>query len=74
MYTQGLYSQASLGPGSGRYNQDCENTEGLYHSLLRGWSRGTLGKKDEPIVIEEFPGLEGEVGTRAPYQGVEESN
>ena len=38
-----------------------ENTEGLYHSLLRRMEQRALGKKDEPIVIEEFPGLEGEV-------------
>jgi|TARA_B100002052_G_scaffold245378_1_gene231150 3-isopropylmalate dehydrogenase len=38
-----------------------ENTEGLYHSLLRRMEQRALGKKDEPIVIEEFPGLDGEV-------------
>ena len=38
-----------------------ENTEGLYHSLLRRMEQRALGKKDEPIVIDEFPGLEGEV-------------
>ena len=38
-----------------------ETTEGLYHSLLRRMEQRALGKKDEPIVIEEFPGLDGEV-------------
>jgi|TARA_B000000565_G_scaffold95024_1_gene70545 3-isopropylmalate dehydrogenase len=38
-----------------------ENTEGLYHSLLRRMEQKAKGEKDEPIVIEEFPGLEGEV-------------
>ena len=37
-----------------------ENTEGLYHSLLRRMEQKAKGTKDEPIVIEEFPGLEGE--------------
>ena len=40
-----------------------ENTEGLYHSLLRRSALSAQGgEKDEPIVIEKFPGLEGEVG------------
>ena len=38
-----------------------ENTEGLYHSLLRRMEQRAKGQKDEPIVIDEFPGLEGEV-------------
>ena len=38
-----------------------ENTEGLYHSLLRRSAQAAIGSKDEPIRIEEFPGLEGEV-------------
>ena len=38
-----------------------ENTEGLYHSLLRRMEQRALGKKDDPIVIDEFPGLQGEV-------------
>ena len=38
-----------------------ENTEGLYHSLLRRMSQKAIGQKDEPMVIENFPGLEGEV-------------
>ena len=38
-----------------------ENTEGLYHSLLRRMEQRALGQKDDPIVIDEFPGLEGEV-------------
>ena len=39
-----------------------ENTEGLYHSLLRRSSRAAQGgEKDEPIVIEKFPGLDGEI-------------
>ncbi len=38
-----------------------ENTEGLYHALLRRMEQRALGQKDEPIVIDEFPGLEGEV-------------
>ena len=37
------------------------NTEGLYHSLLRRMEQKAKGEKDEPIVIEGFPGLEGEV-------------
>jgi 3-isopropylmalate dehydrogenase len=38
-----------------------ENTEGLYHSLLRRMSQRAIGEKDEPMVIEKFPGLDGEV-------------
>ena len=38
-----------------------ENTEGLYHAPLRRMEQRALGQKDEPIVIDEFPGLEGEV-------------
>ena len=38
-----------------------ENTEGLYHSLLRRSAQAAVGAKDEPIVIDEFPGLDGEV-------------
>jgi len=38
-----------------------ENTEGLYHSLLRRSAQAAVGAKDEPIVIDKFPGLEGEV-------------
>ena len=39
-----------------------ENTEGLYHSLLRRSAQAAKGgERDEPIVIEKFPGLEGEV-------------
>ena len=38
-----------------------ENTEGLYHSLLRRSAQRALGTKDEPIQIDSFPGLEGEV-------------
>ena len=38
-----------------------ENTEGLYHSLLRRSAQAAVGSKDEPITIEKFPGLEGEV-------------
>jgi 3-isopropylmalate dehydrogenase len=38
-----------------------ENTEGLYHSLLRRMEQKATGGKDERIVIEEFPGIEGEV-------------
>jgi len=39
-----------------------ENTEGLYHSLLRRSARAAQGgKKDEPIVIDHFPGLNGHV-------------
>ena len=35
-----------------------ENTEGLYHSLLRRSAQRALGTKDEPIQISSFPGLE----------------
>ena len=38
-----------------------ENTEGLYHALLRRMSQRAIGETDEPLVIESFPGLEGEV-------------
>lgn len=38
-----------------------ENTEGLYHSLLRRMEQKAKGEKDDPIVIDEFPGLDGEV-------------
>ena len=38
-----------------------ENTEGLYHSLLRRMEQKATGGKDERLVIVEFPGLEGEV-------------
>lgn len=38
-----------------------ENTEGLYHSLLRRMEQKAKGDRDEPIVIDEFPGLDGEV-------------
>ena len=38
-----------------------ENTEGLYHSLLRRSAQAAVGAKDDPIVIDEFPGLDGEV-------------
>ena len=38
-----------------------ENTEGLYHSLLRRMEQKAKGGKDDPIVIDEFPGLDGEV-------------
>ncbi len=38
-----------------------ENTEGLYHSLLRRSARAAIGKKDPPLEINSFPGLEGEV-------------
>ena len=38
-----------------------ENTEGLYHSLLRRMEQKATGGKDERIVIDEFPGIEGEV-------------
>ena len=38
-----------------------ENTEGLYHSLLRRMSQKAIGEKDDPMVIEKFPGLDGEV-------------
>jgi len=40
-----------------------ENTEGLYHALLRRSGMAARGEeRDEALVIEEFPGLEGEVG------------
>ena len=38
-----------------------ENTEGLYHSLLRRMEQKAKGEKDDPIVIDEFPALDGEV-------------
>jgi len=38
-----------------------ENTEGLYHSLLRRMSQKAIGEKDEKMVIGKFPGLDGEV-------------
>ena len=38
-----------------------ENTEGLYHSLLRRMAQSAIGERDEKLVIEKFPGLEGEV-------------
>ena len=39
-----------------------ENTEGLYHALLRRSARAAQGgEKDEPIVIDHFPGLNGHV-------------
>jgi len=39
-----------------------ENTEGLYHPLLRRSALAAAGQSpDEPIIIEKFPGLEGEV-------------
>ena len=39
-----------------------ENTEGLYHALLRRSAMAAQGgKKDEPIVIDKFPGLNGHV-------------
>ena len=37
-----------------------ENTEGLYHSLLRRSAQAAVGAKDEPLATPEFPGLEGE--------------
>ncbi len=37
-----------------------ENTEGLYHSLLRRSAQAAVGAKDEPLPTPEFPGLEGE--------------
>ena len=40
-----------------------ENTEGLYHALLRRSGMAARGdERDDPLVIERFPGLEGEVG------------
>ena len=39
-----------------------ENTEGLYHSLLRRSALAAQGgEKDEPILIDNFPGLSGQV-------------
>ena len=39
-----------------------ENTEGLYHALLRRSAMAARGgEKDEPMVIDSFPGLEGHV-------------
>ena len=39
-----------------------ENTEGLYHSLLRRSALSVAGQSpDDSIIIEKFPGLEGEV-------------
>ena len=38
-----------------------ENTEGLYHSLLRRSAQAAIGQKDQPLEINHFPGLEGEV-------------
>ncbi len=39
-----------------------ENTEGLYHALLRRSGRAAQGgKKDEPMTIDHFPGLNGHV-------------
>ena len=39
-----------------------ENTEGLYHALLRRSALAAQGgKKDEPIIIDKFPGLNGQV-------------
>jgi len=40
-----------------------ENTEGLYHALLRRSGLAARGQeRDDPLVIDGFPGLEGEVG------------
>ena len=40
-----------------------ENTEGLYHALLRRSGMAARGgERDEPLTINGFPGLEGEVG------------
>ena len=40
-----------------------ENTEGLYHALLRRSGMAARGdERDEPLVIDDFPGLDGEVG------------
>lgn len=40
-----------------------ENTEGLYHALLRRSGMAARGdERDEPLVIDGFPGLDGEVG------------
>ena len=39
-----------------------ENTEGLYHALLRRSAMAARGgEKDEPMVIDSFPGLDGHV-------------
>ena len=39
-----------------------ENTEGLYHSLLRRSALAAQGgEKDDPILIDNFPGLSGQV-------------
>ena len=39
-----------------------ENTEGLYHALLRRSAMAAQGgEKDEPLVIDKFPGLNGHV-------------
>ena len=51
-----------------------ENTEGLYHSLLRRMAQSAVGKKDEKLVIEKFPGLGGSSdGIRGRFQGTEAS-
>lgn len=40
-----------------------ENTEGLYHALLRRSGMAARGEeRDQPLEIDEFPGLEGEIG------------
>ena len=40
-----------------------ENTEGLYHALLRRSGMAARGgERDEQLVIDDFPGLDGEVG------------
>ena len=40
-----------------------ENTEGLYHALLRRSGMAARGdERDDPLVIDGFPGLEGAVG------------
>jgi len=45
-----------------------ENTEGLYHSLLRRMEQKATGGKDERIVIDEFPGIEGgRMGSEADF-------
>tara|TARA_B100000029_G_scaffold290381_1_gene283985 strand:- start:195 stop:1382 length:1188 start_codon:yes stop_codon:yes gene_type:complete len=39
-----------------------ENTEGLYHALLRRSAMAAQGgEKDEPLTIDKFPGLDGHV-------------
>ncbi|MBR79714.1 MAG: 3-isopropylmalate dehydrogenase [Euryarchaeota archaeon] len=39
-----------------------ENTEGLYHALLRRSAMAARGgEKDEPLTIDKFPGLDGHV-------------